>query len=345
MQLFVAQALTLLAVSLEHIHRRQLAQAHHEIFGAHCHQFLGGLGCTLTALEVLGNDFVQIVDRIQVNVVQLADFRFDITWYGDIHHENRLVLAQLQCAFYRPLAQDRQLTGGGTDDDIALDQFLGNIGQQHRVRTELFSQKACALQGAVGDHDTLDALLMQVAGDQGDGLAGTDQQGLAAGQVTENLLGQADGGKRNRNRVFADGRVGAHLLGRTEGRLKKTPQQRPDGACLACHGIGRLHLAENLRLAQNQRIKAGGDAHHVPHRRIVFVDVGTCTQLVEAKLMVLGQPAQDVVGPQVVLFYVQLTAIAGREDRSFAAVGQAAELLQGLNQLLRGKRHALAHVY
>ncbi|MCY1408346.1 hypothetical protein D9M71_236660 [compost metagenome] len=83
----------------------------------------------------------------------------------------------------------------------------------------------------------------------------------------------------------------------------------------------------------------------MPHRCIVFVDIGTGAQLIKAQLVIFGEPAQDVVGPQVVLLYIQLAAITGREDRSFAAVGQAAELLQGLNQLLRGKRHALAHVY
>ncbi|MNF51292.1 hypothetical protein D3C84_326100 [compost metagenome] len=197
LQLFVAQALALLAVGLEHVNGRQLTQAHHEIFGAYRHQFLGSLGCTLTALEVFGNDLVKIVDRIQINVVQFADFWFDITGYGDVHHENRLVFAQLQCAFHRALAQDRQLAGGRADDDVALDQLLGNIGQQYRMGTELFGQGTGSLQCTVGNHDTLDALLMQVARDQGDGFAGTDQQRLAAGQVAEDLLGQADRGKRH----------------------------------------------------------------------------------------------------------------------------------------------------
>ena len=47
----------------------------------------------------------------------------------------------------------------------------------------------------------------------------------------------------------------------------------------------------------------------------------------------------------MLLLYIKLAAIAGGKDRSFAAVGESAELLQGLNQLLRRKRHALAHVY
>ncbi|MNX54473.1 hypothetical protein D3C86_852040 [compost metagenome] len=164
-------------------------------------------------------------------------------------------------------------------------------------------------------------------------------------QVAENLLGQAHRGKRHRHRVLADGRVGAHLLGRIERGLEQPPEQRPDGAGLAGHGIGRLHLAENLRFAQHQRVEPGSDPHHVTNCRIIFMHIGAFAQLVVAQMMIFGQPAQHDVRRQVILFYIEFTAIAGGEDRSFAAVGESAELLQGLNQLLRGKSHALADVY
>jgi hypothetical protein len=121
-----------------------------------------------------------------------------------------------------------------------------------------------------------------MAGDQRDGLAGADQQGLAALQVAENLFGQADGGKRHGHRVFADGGVGTHLLGGVERRLEQSPQQRADGAGLARHGVGRFHLAEDLRFAQHQRVEPGGDAHHVTNCRIIFVHIGARAQLIEA---------------------------------------------------------------
>ncbi|MNL07969.1 hypothetical protein D3C87_1286690 [compost metagenome] len=62
-------------------------------------------------------------------------------------------------------------------------------------------------------------------------------------------------------------------------------------------------------------------------------------------MVIVGQPAQHDIGRKLILFYIKLTAIAGGEDRSFAAVGQSAELLQGLHQLFRSKSHALADVY
>ncbi|MNZ41593.1 hypothetical protein D3C78_591460 [compost metagenome] len=210
---------------------------------------------------------------------------------------------------------------------------------------ELLGQGTGALQGSVGHHDTPYALFMQVPRDQRNGFTSANQQCLTTAQITEDLLGQTDGGKGHRHRVFADGGVGTHLLGGAEGCLEQTPQQRPNGPGFARYGIGRLHLTEDLRLAQHQRVKPGGDAHHVPHGVMIFMDVGTGAQLIEAQLMVLSQPAQNTLCRQVILLYIQFTAVAGRKDRSFAAGGQSAELLQGFHQLLRGKRHALAYVY
>jgi hypothetical protein len=83
----------------------------------------------------------------------------------------------------------------------------------------------------------------------------------------------------------------------------------------------------------------------VTNCRIIFVHIGARAQFLEAQMVVIGQPAQHDIRRQVILLYIELTAIAGGEDRSFAAVGESAELLQGLHQLLWGKRHALAHVY
>lgn len=211
--------------------------------------------------------------------------------------------------------------------------------------TELLGQLAGALQGAVGNDDALDALVMQVAGDQADGLAGTDQQRLAAVQVGEDLLGQAHGSEGHGHRVFTDGGIGAHRLGGAEGGLEQAPEQWPDGAGLTRHGVGGLELAENLRLAQHHRVKPAGDAHHVPNRVLLAVHVGAGAQFVDTQAMIVGQPLQHFIAAQLILLQVQLAAVAGREDRCLAAGCQPTQLLQRLDQLLRGESNALAHLY
>ncbi|RMR97186.1 hypothetical protein ALP74_200479 [Pseudomonas coronafaciens pv. garcae] len=185
---------------------------------------------------------------------------------------------------------------------------------------------------------------MQVSGDQSNGLARTDQQGLTALQVTENLFRQTDGRKCHRDRVFADSSIGTHLLGSAERGLKQTPQQRTDGAGFTGNGIRGLHLAENLRLAQHQRVQPRGHAHHVAHGSIILVNIGTGTQLFQAEVMVIGKPGQNTVCREVIMLDIQLAAVARRQDRSLTAFGQTAELLQRLDQLFGGKCHALANV-
>lgn len=63
------------------------------------------------------------------------------------------------------------------------------------MRAELLGQLTGTFQGPVGNDDTLDALIVQMARHQADGLAGADQQRLAAMQVGEDLFGQADRGE------------------------------------------------------------------------------------------------------------------------------------------------------
>jgi len=164
-------------------------------------------------------------------------------------------------------------------------------------------------------------------------------------QVGEDLLGQADGGESHRHRVLADGGIGTHGLGGAEGGLEQAAEQRTDGAGLARHGVGGLHLAEDLRFAEDHRIQPGSHAHHVAHGVVVLVDIGAGTQLIEIETVVVGQPAQHFVGGQLVLLQVQLAAVAGGEDRRLAAGREATELLQGLDQLLGGEGHALADVH
>ncbi|MNC43630.1 hypothetical protein D3C75_925020 [compost metagenome] len=81
------------------------------------------------------------------------------------------------------------------------------------------------------------------------------------------------------------------------------------------------------------------------HRLVLFVHVGAGAQLVQAEAVVVGEPLQHDIGGQVVLLDIELATVAGRQDRRFAAGCQSAELLQGVYQLLWGKRHALAYVY
>ena len=95
----------------------------------------------------------------------------------------------------------------------------------------------------------------------------------------------------------------------------------PSAAGRARRGPGVLHLAEDLRLAQHQRIQPGGDAEQVAHRVGVGVPVEIGVQvagIVRMRGQPVGQRAAVVVGDGV-----ELGAVAGRQQRHFAHRRQA----------------------
>ena len=65
--------------------------------------------------------------------------------------------------------------------------------------------------------------------------------------------------------------LGAHPLGAPERRRADCEQLAPGGAQLLRPLEGVLHLAEDLRLADDHRVEAGGDPEQVDQRRLAVV--------------------------------------------------------------------------
>src|SRR5690606_37909060 len=75
------------------------------------------------------------------------------------------------------------------------------------------------------------------------------------------------------HRAVADAGFGARALGGDEGALEQAVELRAQRAGAARGGPGMLDLAEDLRLAQYQRVQAGRDPEQVPHRVAVAVAI------------------------------------------------------------------------
>jgi hypothetical protein len=84
-------------------------------------------------LQVLLHDVLQVVDGVEINVVELGDFGLDIARYREIDQEHRAVLAILQRAFDRALAQDRQLARGRGNHDIGVGQACRHFRERYRL--------------------------------------------------------------------------------------------------------------------------------------------------------------------------------------------------------------------
>ena len=102
-------------------------------------------------------------------------------------------------------------------------------------------------------------------------LAGPDQHDRLVVQLAENLAGQFDRRITDGHGAGADPGLGAHPLGHGKGLVQQSVQDQPADFMLGGVAVGLLELAQDLRLAHDHRIEAGGDQEQVPDGLLVLV--------------------------------------------------------------------------
>jgi hypothetical protein len=110
-------------------------------------------------------------------------------------------------------------------------------------------------------------------------------------------------------------------------------------------GVGGLHLPEDLRLADDERIEAGRHAKQMPRRVDAAMDVQMIVEHGRRDVVVVAEEPRQRAGRRVRLADgVDLRAIAGREhdrfrdnprgrDRGHRALNAVAREVDGLPQL------------
>ena len=86
---------------------------------------------------------------------------------------------------------------------------------------------------------------------------------VAALEVAEDLARERDGGEADRHRARAEAGLGPHALADGERRVEQAVEDRPRRLRVGRDGVRFLHLAEDLRLADDERVEAGGDAEQM----------------------------------------------------------------------------------
>ena len=145
----------------------------------------------------------------------------------------------------------------------ALGEVVEELLEGHGGAVESPGELLGALGSAVGDQDAARAAREEVLGGELAHLARADHEDGLAFELSEDLLGQLHRRVGDRNGGAADGRIAPDALGDGEGvhhGVVERPVHRPG---LAGDGVGALHLAEDLRLADQHRIETGGDAEEV----------------------------------------------------------------------------------
>ncbi len=348
LQLQLANRFSQVTILAHAVDRGEAAQLFQVLADAFFYQLVGLARLRLTAAQVLLNDVPQVIHCVEIHVRQIGHLRFNVPRHGDVHHQYRPMLAHLDRLFHRALAQNRQLAGRGGNHDIRVRQVFGNFRQQHRLGTELLRQFTRPAQRSVGNHNAPHARLDQVPGHQFNRFTGTDQQRIAGRQVGKNMSGEVDRRVGNRDRVFADGGVCTHPLGQGKDLLEQAAHVRTDRARFGSDSVGRLELAEYLRLSQHHGVQPAGHFHHVPQRIRGFVVIGSAAQFIAGQVVVVGNPVHQLRrllgAPRGLRHHgVKLGAIAGGQDHDLVQPRVLTGVLKRFRHLLRRKRHPLAH--
>ena len=96
---------------------------------------------SLARIQAALDDLGEVVHGVQEDVVQFADFGFDVARHGQVDHEHRAVPARLERALDHAQADDRQRAGGAGDDDVVLRQLLGQFVQADGMAVEALGQR------------------------------------------------------------------------------------------------------------------------------------------------------------------------------------------------------------
>ena len=148
-------------------------------------------------------------------------------------------------------ADDGKRRGRAGNDDVVVADRFGELGERNCIGMHRARERLAALDRAVRDRDRLRVLGGEVRRAELNHFARAHEEDPFLRKIPEKTKRKADGGSRKAHGVGADGGGGADFLGNREGGLEKMVEHRAQAVCVTGHLLGLLHLADDLRFAQN----------------------------------------------------------------------------------------------
>ena len=139
-----------------------------------------------------------------------------------------------------------------------------------RPLTEAASVSACAGVRLV-TRISPTPLALQVLGRQRADLAGANDEHAPAIELPEDLSRECDGGEADGHGAFAESCFRPHAFADQEGPVKQLAQHRPGAVMFRGSLKGVLHLSEDLRLADDDRVETGGHSEQMTDSGLVVV--------------------------------------------------------------------------
>ena len=234
----------------------------------------------------------------------------------------------------RPFDQHLRRCGRG-QQHVGVDQCVGDLVERDHLGTQPRGRVLGMGARAIGDPDVLDTARTQRRRESGTHLPGADHEHLRTVEHAEVLSRDGDRGRRDRHRVSGDAGLGSDPLP----RLNRVPEQTRElwRRALAHRGLPRLaHLAEDLALAHDHRVEAGGDREEVRDRGFVVIRVEQVGEVLGRGARVARQERAHVAdrGVEVRAPRVDLGAVARREHDHLEQVLARRQVVEHLRELL-----------
>jgi hypothetical protein len=208
---------------------------------------------------------------------------------------------------------------GRRDDDVGVNQRSFEILERMHAATDAGGQLLGASGRAVRD-DQVRALTLQRPRGQIRHFSRANQQHGSSRETFEDFLCVIDGHRAERHRIARDLGLAPHPP-RDPVRALETGAQDRAGDARADRGFMRLlHLAQDLGLADDLRVQAGGDAEQMVDRLDVDANVEMRSELQLGGARAVRQiPAQRRDGRvRIGRRGIHLDAVAGRKQRRLA---------------------------
>src|ERR671918_873089 len=172
-------------------------------------------------LKVFFRDSFQIVDVINVDVVELVYSRIEISSIADVNEEHRSLLAFPEYLLYRTRIDDKLRRAGTADHEISHFEIAWKIFKQDGTPMDLSGQFYGALKSTIGDHETLNAVALQMAGHEIAHFASPNQHHCLVIESVEDSLREFHCNGTDRNGPARNAGFRAHPLGDGKGPMKQ----------------------------------------------------------------------------------------------------------------------------
>lgn len=187
-----------------------------------------GLECFGPALSLVFLDhFLEIVNIVEIDIVQIINGRVDITRHGNIYEEHGTVPPPAQDVPHVIRMNDGFGGSRGTDDDIRARHDLENGVKGYGFSADTFRQFPSAFQSTVGYQDTPDAGLNKMHGRQLGHFSRTYEQRLMLRHIVKDSFRQLHRCIADGNRTGGDSGFRTHPLGYGKSLVQKAVHDEP----------------------------------------------------------------------------------------------------------------------